>query len=33
MVATLTGILGVRNIALAEDVVQEALVRALELWP
>ncbi len=33
MVATLTGILGVKNIALAEDVVQEALVRALELWP
>src|SRR5260370_32654 len=33
MVATLTGILGVKNIALAEDVVQEALLRALELWP
>jgi RNA polymerase sigma-70 factor (ECF subfamily) len=33
MVATLTRLLGVKNLALAEDVVQEALVRALELWP
>lgn len=33
MIATLTRILGVKNLALAEDVVQEALVRALELWP
>jgi RNA polymerase sigma-70 factor (ECF subfamily) len=33
IVATLTRILGVKNLALAEDVVQEALVRALELWP
>jgi RNA polymerase sigma-70 factor, ECF subfamily len=33
MVATLTRIVGVKNLALVEDVVQEALVRALELWP
>ncbi len=33
IIATLTRILGVKNLALAEDVVQEALVRALELWP
>jgi RNA polymerase sigma-70 factor (ECF subfamily) len=33
MVAALTRILGVKNIALAEDVVQEALIRALEVWP
>lgn len=33
MVAALTRILGVKNLALAEDVVQEALIRALELWP
>ena len=33
MIATLTRILGVKNLALAEDVVQEAMVRALELWP
>jgi len=33
MVSTLTRILGPRNLQLAEDVVQEALVRALELWP
>lgn len=32
MVATLTRILGVANLALAEDVVQDALCRALETW-
>lgn len=33
LIATLTRILGPENLDLAEDVVQEALVRALELWP
>src|SRR3982751_3261797 len=33
MVSTLTRILGPRHLQLAEDVVQEALVPALELWP
>ncbi|MBL8233507.1 MAG: sigma-70 family RNA polymerase sigma factor [Bryobacterales bacterium] len=33
MVSTLTAILGSKHIQLAEDVVQEALVRALQLWP
>jgi RNA polymerase sigma-70 factor (ECF subfamily) len=33
VVSTLTRIFGSRNLALAEDVAQEALVRALELWP
>jgi RNA polymerase sigma factor (sigma-70 family) len=33
MVATLTGIFGVENLGLAEDVVQEALVRAMQTWP
>jgi RNA polymerase sigma-70 factor (ECF subfamily) len=32
MVAVLTRILGVANLALAEDVVQDALCRALETW-
>src|SRR5215468_345476 len=32
MVSTLTRIFGVHNIALAEDVVQEAFCRALEVW-
>ncbi|MDQ6779677.1 MAG: sigma factor, ECF subfamily protein [Candidatus Eremiobacteraeota bacterium] len=32
MVATLTRIFGVRNLALAEDVVQDAFCRALEVW-
>src|SRR5262245_11260982 len=32
MVATLTRTLGVHNLALAEDVVQDALCRALEVW-
>ena len=32
MVATLTRIFGVHNIALAEDVVQDAFCRALEIW-
>lgn len=33
MVATLTGIFGTGHLTLAEDVVQEALVRALQTWP
>jgi len=33
MVATLTRIFGLEHLALAEDVVQEALVRALQTWP
>ena len=33
MLATLTRILGPKNLALAEDAVQDALVRALDLWP
>src|SRR5438552_6892823 len=32
MVATLTGIFGIEHLTLAEDVVQEALARALETW-
>jgi RNA polymerase sigma-70 factor (ECF subfamily) len=31
--ATLVRIFGLRNLALAEDVVQEAFCRALEIWP
>ena len=33
MVATLTRIFGIGHLTLAEDVVQEALVRALQTWP
>ena len=33
MVATLTGIFGPEHLTLAEDVVQEAMVRALQTWP
>lgn len=33
MVAVLTGIFGVEHFGLAEDVVQEALARALQSWP
>jgi RNA polymerase sigma-70 factor (ECF subfamily) len=33
MIATLTRILGVRNLDLAEDAVQDALVKALHQWP
>ncbi|MDD5260946.1 MAG: sigma factor [Methylacidiphilales bacterium] len=33
MVATLTHIFGVEHLGLAEDVVQEALARALQTWP
>jgi RNA polymerase sigma-70 factor (ECF subfamily) len=33
LVATLTRIFGIQNLNLAEDVVQEALVRALQTWP
>src|SRR5712671_7427653 len=33
MVSTLTRIFGLEHLTLAEDVVQEALVRALQTWP
>jgi RNA polymerase sigma-70 factor (ECF subfamily) len=33
MVATLTRIFGLQHLTLAEDVVQEALARALQTWP
>ena len=33
IVATLTRIFGIERLALAEDVVQEALARALQTWP
>src|SRR5262245_65440780 len=33
MVATLTRIFGIEHLNLAEDVVQEALGRALQTWP
>lgn len=33
MVATLTSIFGLEHLTLAEDVVQEALMRALQTWP
>src|SRR5881394_2444826 len=33
LVSILTGIFGVERLQLAEDVVQEALVRALKTWP
>src|SRR5437899_10058483 len=33
MVSTLTRIFGVEHLNLAEDVVQEALARALQTWP
>lgn len=33
MVATLTRIFGVEHLSLAEDVVQEALARAMQTWP
>ena len=32
LVAALTRVFGVHNLALAEDVVQDALCRALEVW-
>jgi RNA polymerase sigma factor (sigma-70 family) len=32
MVAALTRVFGIRNLALAEDVVQEAFLRAMEVW-
>src|SRR6202166_832571 len=32
IVAALTRVFGVHNLALAEDVVQDALCRALEVW-
>jgi predicted RNA polymerase sigma factor len=33
LVSVLTGIFGVERLQLAEDVVQEALVRAMQTWP
>src|SRR5436853_1203141 len=33
LVSVLTGIFGIERLELAEDVVQEALVRALRTWP
>src|SRR3954463_12609541 len=33
LVSILTGIFGIDRLQLAEDVVQEALVRALQSWP
>ena len=33
LVSSLAGIFGIHNLSLAEDVVQEALVRALQTWP
>jgi RNA polymerase sigma-70 factor (ECF subfamily) len=33
VVATLTRVLGSERLDLAEEVVQDALVRALEIWP
>ncbi|HEY5753540.1 MAG TPA: sigma-70 family RNA polymerase sigma factor [Chthoniobacterales bacterium] len=33
LVSVLTGIFGINRLQLAEDVVQEALVRALQTWP
>src|ERR1044071_8780237 len=33
LVSVLTGIFGIERLQLAEDVVQEALVRALKTWP
>src|SRR5205807_7757572 len=33
MIAILTRIFGVEHLSLAEDVVQEALARALQTWP
>jgi RNA polymerase sigma factor (sigma-70 family) len=33
IVATLTGIFGIEHLTLAEDVLQEALARALQTWP
>ncbi|HWN95300.1 MAG TPA: sigma-70 family RNA polymerase sigma factor, partial [Methylomirabilota bacterium] len=33
LVSVLTGIFGIERLQLAEDVVQEALIRALQTWP
>src|SRR5690242_2089035 len=33
LVSVLTGIFGIDHLQLAEDVVQEALIRALQTWP
>src|SRR4051812_48432865 len=33
LVSVLTGLFGIERLQLAEDVVQEALVRALKTWP
>src|SRR3954470_18249536 len=33
LVSVLTGIFGIERLQMAEDVVQEALIRALQTWP
>src|ERR1043166_1144116 len=33
LISVLTGIFGINRLQLAEDVVQEALIRALRTWP
>src|SRR5881275_597257 len=33
LISILTGIFGIERLQLAEDVVQEAMVRALQTWP
>src|SRR5213596_810113 len=33
LISVLTGIFGINRLQLAEDVVQESLVRALRMWP
>src|SRR6266496_4032625 len=33
MVSVLTGIFGIDRLQLAEDVVQDAMIRALQTWP
>src|SRR6476661_704336 len=33
LVAALTRVFGIHNLALAEDVVQDAFCRAIEVWP
>src|SRR5580698_5302667 len=33
LVSVLTGIFGIDRLQMAEDVVQEALVRAMQVWP
>src|SRR5205085_10068602 len=33
LISVLTGIFGINRLQLAEDVVQESLIRALRMWP